>query len=176
MESGSKAKPVQGKKDNKTYSHEVYRNESQKGRVWKVKKYWLDRTESFDPGLALLEEDETGIADAALMSSVRKPIADNRVRACFYHSILVSLGTGNGCVQLRPVDIEHAVAVNEAEGVRANHQPEDHEDAQWPDSGVGQLPCESRHQNQEQTGREYVRNGLDDEGSSVEKQLDIGGS
>lgn len=57
-----------------------------------------------DPGLALLEVNETGIADAALVSPRRKPLTDDGVGACFGESILIPLGTSGG-VEFRPVHL-----------------------------------------------------------------------
>lgn len=58
-----------------------------------------------DPGLALLEENETGIADAALVSPRGKPLTDDGVSACFDKSILIPLGTSGGGVEFWPVHL-----------------------------------------------------------------------
>lgn len=58
-----------------------------------------------DPGLALFEEDKTGVADTTLVSSGRKPLADDRVGTSFDESILVSLGAGDGGVEFWPVHL-----------------------------------------------------------------------
>lgn len=65
-----------------------------------------------DPGLAFLEEDETGVANATLVSSGRKPLADERVSTSFDESILVSLGAGDGGVEFWPVHLRSSQSCN----------------------------------------------------------------
>jgi hypothetical protein len=51
-----------------------------------------------NPSLALLQKDETGIANTTLVPFGRKPIADDGVRARFDESILVPFGASDWCV------------------------------------------------------------------------------
>ena len=64
-----------------------------------------DRASLLDPGLSLLEENETGIADAALVSPRRKPLTDDGVGACFDERILIPLSASGGGVEFRPVHL-----------------------------------------------------------------------
>ena len=48
-----------------------------------------------NPSLALFQKDETGIANATLVSSGRKPITDDGIGACFDESILISLSASD---------------------------------------------------------------------------------
>jgi hypothetical protein len=85
----------------------VYKNEKQDtGRKdkWPINAEGSDKY-LLNPGLAFFQEYETSIADSALVSSGRKPFANDRIRLCFDEGILIPFGASNGRVELGPVHL-----------------------------------------------------------------------